>query len=298
MLLMKIKKLFLIKILILTLCGAFLEASQELYPRVSTQNDTVLPKSFRSTHGLVNEIGLQQLRASGSGQFTEKGLERVIQEIPSKNIFLVDLRRELHGFVNGYDVSWKSTSSNDHEYNRELSVKQIEDQEMVFLKELLQKGSFTCVARENQNPITLTPKEVMTERQLAEKMGISYFRLPVMDNERPSDAEVDAFVSFIQSLPSDSWIHFHCAGGQGRTTSFMSMLDMIKNSQLLNADEIIKRQHAIGGSNLWQLDEAYRDHPPIRKEKAKDRLTFLRLFHQYCLENPDFSVSYSQWVSN
>lgn len=54
--------------------------------------------------------------------------------------------------------------------------------------------------------------------------------------------------------------------------------------------EILERQEAIGGSNLYDPETYYADHPE-KILAAQQRLAFLNLFHQYCVETPDFSVS-------
>ena len=41
---------------------------------------------------------------------------------------------------------------------------------------------------------------------------------------------INYFLDFVKNQPKDSWLHFHCKEGIGRTTTFMIMYDIIKNS--------------------------------------------------------------------
>lgn len=56
----------------------------------------------------INTHGLEKLKASGSSQFNEKGLQEIQERIgPGNLLIVVDLRDELHGILNGFPVHWK-----------------------------------------------------------------------------------------------------------------------------------------------------------------------------------------------
>src|ERR1041384_2350250 len=68
-------------------------------------------------------------------------------------------------------------------------------------------------------PSTVSPAgEYRTEQQPAQALAVGYVRVPTPDHCRPRDSEVDAFVAFEETLAPDMWAHFHCRGGDGRTT--------------------------------------------------------------------------------
>jgi hypothetical protein len=73
-----------------------------------------------------------------------------------------------------------------------------------------------------------------TERQALDglKIGrstVHYVRIPVTDHCGPSEAALAALRSRIPVSPgpSDAWVHFHCHGGDGRTTTFLALYDML-----------------------------------------------------------------------
>lgn len=264
---------------------------QQLCPQEGSTNKLELPGQFRRTdlHSLKEKVarGLEKLNASASRQFSENNLKYLIQELQQANILIVDLRREYHGFQEGRVVAWTAKEPiNDekYEYNHKLSAEQIEKREQIFIEKLTKNSNGDG------------SRKILTERQLAEQLGVDYLRIPVMDHCIPTDEQIDFFVSLITSRSPETWIHFHCAGGMGRTTTFMSMLDMMHNASSFSAYEIMQRQQALGGSNVWD-PQTYEGQHPSKIVRAFERVKLLCLFHHYCLENPTFSTSWSKWLS-
>ncbi|MEQ8224825.1 MAG: hypothetical protein ABRQ37_21075, partial [Candidatus Eremiobacterota bacterium] len=99
--------------------------------------------------------------------------------------------------------------------------------------------------------------------------------------------QVDNFITFYKNLSPDTWLYFHCKAGRGRTTTFMTMYDMMRNYDKAGRDDIIKRQWLLGGAKLSEkpVDEA-----------EKDRWDFIVKFYDYCLQNgPDYKILWSEW---
>ena len=70
-----------------------------------------LPKNFRATTPLplinnINLTGLAQLHIAGGAQFSRAALGRILQRLEIKQMVIIDLRQESHGFVNGNAISW------------------------------------------------------------------------------------------------------------------------------------------------------------------------------------------------
>jgi protein-tyrosine phosphatase len=59
------------------------------------------------------------------------------------------------------------------------------------------------------------------EADVCKGVNLECFRIPVTDDHRPDDADVDRFVEFATKLLGDRWLHFHCEDGHGRTTTFL-----------------------------------------------------------------------------
>jgi protein-tyrosine phosphatase len=267
---------------------------------IDTENKAALPKNFRTTKdkinsekaGDVNLAGMSDLNISGSGALSEKGLAMIKEKIGSKSIIDVDLRQEDHGFVNGMGISW--FGEND-QANKGISRDQIiadeknklngisKDKHVVFDK--LPKGKSINTISEINNP-----ESVQTEEELAKSLGMNYLRITVTDHEKPLDDQVDLFVGLVKNLQQDTWLHFHCRGGAGRTTTFMAMYDMMHNAKNVSFEDIMKRQTLIGGSDLLKGED---------QDESQDRSNFMEEFYNYCKDDKDeFQTSWSEWIKS
>ncbi len=234
-----------------------------------------LPRNFRLE---------PMLKASGSGQFSENGLKALLEKIPAGHaITVVDLRQESHGFVNGIAVSWYAPRD---AANVGRSLAAIEADEAERLQELCKEKNI-AIHRivnkpqdviEKSETIPVVVEKTATEKNLTESFKIGYFRIPVTDHLPPPEEQLERFLAFIQTLPANSWLHFHCEAGEGRTTTFLTLYDILKNCKRDSFDAIIWRQHQLGGINLSEMPSKESWKYPF----AVERLNFLQKFYQSC----------------
>lgn len=245
---------------------------------LDSQNYYDMPAHFRKSTDILNlqgnsELnlnGLNTLNISGSQQFSEFNLPLIIDSIGnSLPIIVIDLRQEAHGFINGAPVSW-ANARND------ANIGLTKDE--VLLDEYNKLSSIELnvpITYYNHKNITVVPKKVEDEEYLVNCKSLSYIRIPVTDGKIPTDDMVDYFVQLVKLQPKNTWLHFHCKQGIGRTTTFMIMYDMMKNSNEVTADDIIKRQLL-----LANFDESH-----IKSFNNNERINFLQSFYKYCKEN-------------
>ena len=290
----------------LTLCAQ--EQDQTLLVQ-NLENSAILPKRFRTTDDPLKQIenvpapslvGFRQLHASGSGQFSQKSLQLMLERLnhPS-NLYIIDLRQESHGFLNGIAVSWYAPQDWG---NKGKSLAQIQAEEKHLLQAALKKKNVTVykiLAKSgtgyisSKEPIDITVESALTEEQIAQADGLKYLRLPVTDHLKPESAYIDQFVSFVRELPKDAWLHFHCSGGEGRSTTFMAMYDMMRNAKDVSLNDILNRQWLLGGHRFEALPKTSN----WKYQSAAERLEFLRLFYQYSHDNQDdFKESWSDFL--
>jgi hypothetical protein len=274
-----------------------------------TTQDPFLPSLLRPNRPLPKRGGLDTLNASGSAQFSIPQLQKVLARLGWKKILFLDLRQEPHGFLNKTAVSWYGENN---ALNSTKSLEEIKDDEKIRLANLLtQKSvlvqSFSGTSNTQSCPIeksmsvSIKPETTATEEtqflQLPRDRlsGYSYLMSPTPDHQRPTDAEVDRFTNLIKILEPDTWIHFHCKAGRGRTTTFMVLYDMLKNGSKISATDILERQKLLGGADLFDLKSK---PDPRRKKWAEERLAFLYRFYEYCRqEGPEFKKTWSKWNS-
>lgn len=257
---------------------------------------THLPENFRLGNGdykiddeasFVSREGLEELKISGSAQFSDKTLEGLLEEVDQSAFIMIDLRQESHGFVNGKSLSWIDSTSNKANANK--NVEEIELDENRRLQTAYQEGHITV--NQHTEPQMVTVIDVRTEREVIESRAFTYIRLPIQDHCHPEDEIVDQYINLVKDLADSYWFHVHCKAGKGRTTTFMTMYDMMFNSNKLSVEEIISRQERLGGSNLFKTHEPEDPKHP----SAMARLDFLYLFYEYCQDVPDFSLSWTEW---
>jgi hypothetical protein len=257
----------------------------------SENTEGKLPRNFRSCSDpwlhaptkAPSRLGLESLQASGSAQFSENGLQAILARLKtSQPIIIVDLRQESHGYVNGIAISWYA----DHDAsNVGKTLAEIEADELARLQNLVQQKNITIqdVSRKEEDiikeatPISITVEKVATEKELTQGFKIGYFRIPVTDHLPPTKEDVNRFLTFVQSLPEGAWLHFHCEAGDGRTTTFLSLYDMIRNGKNVSFDDIIERQYLLGGINLADIVEKSSWKYP----HEVDRLNFLKEFYRH-----------------
>lgn len=239
------------------------------------QSSGEFPRRFRSVPTDKKRI----FYLSGSAQFTEKQLKTLFSyintnyKIKRKNIHIIDLRQENHLFIEGYPIS---LYSKNFSYNwgverekilqREESLKNfLKLQHQVILHHYLETG--------DKKKFKAKPHIINQEKELVRKEGGNYYRLSVTDHCHPSDEEVEIFLKIIRSIPPSSWIHIHCRGGRGRTSTFIYLIQMLHNKGLISIKNL--HNHFPTEKNLYLIghqEDAY------RKEKALKRREFLENF--------------------
>ncbi len=285
--------------------------------RIDAANEDKLPRNFRTMNSAFrtdvdagktgkdfnpnpSRQGLSGLNASGSAEFSEKELEKMIPVLKAQAkgpIYIVDLRQESHGLFNGTAVSWYGR--NDWGNIGKTHAMALAD-EKKRLKEA--KGHTVVMSKLDKHKMPAEPEEVKvtsaeSEEELVKRHGLQYFRITATDHVWPSPDNIDAFVTFVKGLPKDAWLHFHCQAGQGRTTAYLAMYDMMKNPDVSFGD-ILSRQYLLGGNYVAYLGDkkngGWKNH--YYQEKAQ----MIAKFYQYVQANhaSSYRSSWSQWLAN
>ena len=242
--------------------------------------------------------GLGNCRFSGSHQFSALGLDALLRALPA-NPVIIDLRQESHGFIDGMAVSWYAPKDFANVGKTLLQIEIDEGERLALLArtgiavvtEVKAKDAEGALGESSM--FTVVSRDAQTEKQLLAGKGVRYLRLPVTDHMAPPDAVVDAFLRFYRAQSIDTWLHFHCHAGQGRTTTFMVMADMLVNATLVSAEDIVWRQELLGGLNLFSHLP-----PGWKKPLAQERAEFLKRFHEYATDNPRGRPQlWSEWLA-
>ncbi len=196
------------------------------------------------------KLGEHRYRASGSrqldlGTFIHVLGNKVVAPHKPSQIYLVDLREETHGFLDGRAVSWYA--DNDFaNVGQSLSwIMQDEQSRLATLQDQKATQVFNKKydvaddrGQERVAPVSYTDVVVgktYTEATAAEvltsefNLPVIYHRVPVTDHCAPTEVAISQLTALFAQVRKDpqSWVHFHCHGGDGRTTTFLALLDML-----------------------------------------------------------------------
>jgi hypothetical protein len=179
-----------------------------------------------------------QFRASGSHQLNVGRLATALKSVnPSGGrLYLVDLREETHLYCDGDAVSWYA----DKDFaNVGQSLEWIVTEEKA-QRDKIKSAPVTqifCITDEDPQTGNVTPtgyrevdvKSAATEEDVAATFSFrpQYIRIPVTDHCMPSEDALNRFVNLCKNLNSKDWVHCHCHGGDGRTTTFLTLFDMV-----------------------------------------------------------------------
>lgn len=206
-----------------------------------------LPDNFRkSTDNIpnknlykdINTTGLNTLNISGSSQFSHEGFNTLIKSIGENyKIIDIDLRQESHGFINGEPINWPHIYSSPESTLQEITAAENKKLNSISINKPVTYSNLPCK--------TVIPKIVINEETFIKEKNMIYMRFPVIDGSIPTQEIVDKFIDFLKNQPENSWLHFHCKAGIGRTTTFMTMYDIYKNGKTIPLEDIINRQVAL-----------------------------------------------------
>ena len=134
--------------------------------------------------------------------------------------------------------------------------------------------------KRSASTMTVEAGQVLTEAELAAQKGVMYVRFTATDHLWPDAGEIERFRRFVKTLPKDAWLHFHCVAGEGRTTAFMTMYDMLKKPDVPYED-IVLRQLRIGGVYTPFLGKGLSTwKKPYYRAKKRGLEAFYRKLHK------------------
>ncbi|MBP2638763.1 MAG: hypothetical protein H6Q72_4670 [Firmicutes bacterium] len=300
--------IFMILVMILSFCpnSLFVSAAEPapgvLILKVDRDDVLQLPARFRTAKDVFQTTpsdgkipsrkGLEKLNISGSSFYSQLEFVKLLSKLPTNRLVILDLRAESHGYLNGIGVSWysayKRANWGKNTAQVEAAERKLLDASLKGVVKLAHLGDDKSIVSENE----LTVVSATTERDIADLMGVKYVRIPVTDYTKPTDENVDQFLNFYKALPKDAWLHLHCEAGEGRTTIFMAMIDMIHNAKKVSYDDIMIRQWLLGGQDIRTATSK----DPWKNDAYKGRAAFTKHFYEYVVENPELSISWTEWA--
>jgi len=246
--------------------------------------------------------GLRELRISGSSDLSAKEMDWVkaeLQKLTDGPIYIIDVRCESHGLINGQHVSRYGSNNWG---NVGMTHAQIVAEEAAEIHAVIGQtiDIYSLSKEDNYQPtesgrIVTEVTSAQTEEEACNERGLRYARFTVPDRAFPGDSELEAFVDFVKTLPANAWLHFHCQAGAGRTTQYMIYYDAMRNPGV-SLQDIACRQCLLGGNYLL-YDGSAPGEDPVKAELCAEKAQMIPLFYQYIQENymTNYKTKWSQW---
>ena len=288
-------------------------------PQGETNCDTSLPQPYRTGSYLIYDYAVgadphirkgtklsdRGFRASGSCQLDEEPLTWTLQSVAPQGgkLHLVDLRQETHAFYNKKAVSlyadkdwanvWRSPAWIAEDERRLIDVQATPKVRIFFLT----KDAEDRVTPGSTAELTVT--DAATEEIIASRMPfpVVYHRLPTTDHCPPFEM-LEPFIAFCNQIDLvKDWVHFHCHGGDGRTTTFLALYDMAfwfrhwKTDRFPTLEQFAQRQCQLFSYSL-NPDKDCGGHPAKQDwkyELARERWFVLAFMRWYILNGLLFS---------
>lgn len=238
---------------------------------------------------------------SGSQQLSSEQLKILIQKNHCKSFSIIDLREESHCFVNGFPIALVNEENNLNEGKPLEEIKALD----ASLKGKASISIFECIKEktisvdgEKKKTISFQLQQrlekyqihsIETEEELTQQHRATYHRIPITDHGFPSDEQIDKLTTFFDHQQTDkSWIHFHCAGGKGRTSSAIALFTILRWKDTLSLKDIFSRLETKGNRKMLPKPK------PGKKIKERDNPIFWQNFYDFaCQRNP--GQTWSEW---
>ncbi|MBX9621003.1 MAG: hypothetical protein K2X28_03085 [Alphaproteobacteria bacterium] len=219
----------------------------------------------------VDLRGLRELQASGGPSIDFDDLKKRLRHIKSQ-VIIVDGTHQSKGYIKKISTIFLNYKSNNTDLRH-------------FIRRLIYTYSL------EEHPELVTP-----ESEIAKQYGFKYTNIRIESKIPSSDEAIDTFVNFIDTLSENTWVHFHCRHGKGRTSMMLTMYDIMKNAPTVSIQDIIKRQHLLGSVDLSNTISWKTTRGTYTSETLENRKKFIEQFYNFiCQRKAGGIQKWSEW---
>jgi len=280
------RKSHLLIILISLFTGFLFFLSQE---KSSILNFRTCYDSFKPSRFTASREGLQELRCSASGRLSQSKIEKYFKKLPSK-VYVIDVRAEQDFYVKGISAGWLGIRYLDGRFEDRLYTTKF------YWGKPTQHLKWMWRRLINLHTLAMpTPQQMQSEEQFLKNLGHEYYSFAGQRHMVHSNEMIQEFINFLDSLPEDAWLHFHCATGRGRSTTFMILYDIYHNAKRVPLGDIILRQHLLGGENVFDI--ALRPKGTWSKDSLVKRKKLVEDFYSYMTDPNGYGIrNWIDWI--
>ncbi len=218
----------------------------------------------------VDLTGMRQIQASGGSLPRFPGLTIRLSSLKADKIIIVNAESEPMDYVKGLPISI-------------LGYRDKIPEGKHYIRRLVFTGS-----------LEVPPHLITPESEEAPKYGFDYKNIIIRSRFTTPDSNIDSFITFLDHLPQNVWIHFHCHHGKGRTTLMLVMLDILKNAPHVALKDIVRRQHLVGFIDLFNTTVWKKGS--YTKEMLENRKKFIEKFYAFVCQRKAGGIQrWSEW---
>ncbi len=217
----------------------------------------------------VDLTGLREIQASGGPSINFPDLKQKLAPI-KKHIIIIDALRQYHGYIKEIPTTFFAYERHHPDWRH-------------MVRRLIFTGTIrTCT------------ESIVPESEMAKRYGFEYKKIMIDSKVLTPDESVDEFVAFVDNLPDNRWVHFHCRLGKGRTSMMLTMLDIMKNAPKVALNDIAKRQYLLGSENLFNT--VARSGGTYYSKTLTRRKQFIEDFYKFvCQRKGGGTQRWSDW---
>jgi len=250
-------------LLLLIVLGLCLQDDYRKNGKFRTMQDPLLSSEK------INLTGLKDLKIAAGPILSMEDLQKKFSHIKGEKI-IVDGTNSKHNYVNGIPTSYLG-------YHRSTPT----------WKDYFWRVYYT-------GTLKVLHGSIISEALEAKKYGFGYKNLHIASKYISSDADVDEFISFIEKLPENVWLYFHCNHGKGRTSIMLVMADIMKNAPQVPLEDIVRRQYLLGSVDLFDTTPWSRG--TYAQRTLEERKKFIMDFYAFvCQKKAGGIPLWSDW---
>ena len=210
--------------------------------------------------------GLLQLHLSGSDQFSTRTFKQILDGMPRGSspdgLLILDLRNDLHGFLNGAPAAWRDWDLQSQPSLRSAEGLLAEEaQRFSAIEGTQQKVWLAPGDLQWRGTVEVTIESAQTEPAWLQSQKVGYTRMPIPLWVVPTDDTIDGIVKLVAGMSPRRWIHVHDGWTQWGTVIVMTMIDMMRNAQQVPLQDILVRQSVLAGLNLNEIPHSEQYDP-------------------------------------
>lgn len=217
-------------------------------------------------HATINTTGLEKLNFSGSKICRLNALKQRLGD-QAGSLYVLDTLGDDHGFINGFPDIFLGYNKNQESFTLSHLAK-------YSLRRLLITGT---TQREFSQRVS--------EKTECEHHHLHYIPLKYNKSGQMVFQDLLNLVELTSALPDNAWIHVHCSNGKGRTSVVMIALDILKNAPNVSLEDIVQRQKAIGGEDIFDL--TVWENGTYTAQDLENRKQIITDFYSYVVANQD-----------